>query len=64
VSNGLPYHEIYDKRAELYGGIDARSNRLVTLYDHKFDKHENKAISQFVYPGRTNELKAIEQHND
>ena len=34
VANNLPYHEIYDEQAELYGGIDARSNRLVTVYDH------------------------------
>lgn len=61
VSNNLPYHEIYEKQAELYGGIDSRSNRLVTVYDHEFSSLGSEAISQFIYPEKTNELKNIEQ---
>jgi len=61
VANDLPYHSVYDDQADLYGGIDARSNRLVTVYDHEFDKFGSESISQFVHPSRTAELKEIEQ---
>jgi len=61
VGNDLPYHEIYDKQGALYDGIDAPENRLVTLYDSEFDSLGAREISQFVYPGETNELKNLEQ---
>lgn len=63
VDNELPYHDIYDEQGDLYGGIDARENRLVTLYDSEFDSLGAREIAQFVYPGETNALKDIEQRN-
>lgn len=63
VSNGLPYHEIYDRQGNLFGGMDSRENRLVTLYDEEFDSLGAREISQFIYPGETNALKQIEQRN-
>lgn len=64
VDNDLPYHDIYDKQGDLYDGIDARENRLVTLYDSEFDSLGAREISQFVYPGETNELKEIEGNSE
>ena len=64
VEHDLAYHDIYDRQAELYDGIDARENRLVTLYDSEFDSLGASEISQFVYPGETNRLKEIEQRRD
>lgn len=61
VSNGLDYHEIYDRQGDLYGDMEHRSNRLVTLYDAEFDSLGAREISQFIYPNETNELKDIEQ---
>ncbi|WP_336328505.1 phosphoadenosine phosphosulfate reductase family protein [Halovenus sp. HT40] len=61
VDHDLDYHEIYDEQGELYDGIDSRENRLVTLYDSEFDSLGSQEISQFIYPGETNELKDIEQ---
>lgn len=61
VENELRYHEIYDKQGDLYGDIEHRSNRLVTLYDSEFDSLGAREISQFIYPSETNELKDIEQ---
>lgn len=61
VDNDLDYHEIYDKQGQLFDGMDARENRLVTLYDSEFDSLGAREISQFVYPGETNGLKSIEQ---
>lgn len=61
VEHDLAYHEIYDKQADLYGGIEADGNRLVTIYDSEFDSLGSRTVSQFIYPGRTNELKHIEQ---
>lgn len=61
VDHDLAYHEIYDRQGQLYGGIDAPENRLVTLYDSEFDSLGAREISQFIYPGATNELKNIEQ---
>lgn len=61
VDNDLQYHDIYDRQAELFDGIDAPENRLVTLYDSEFDSLGAREISQFIYPGETNELKDIEQ---
>jgi 3'-phosphoadenosine 5'-phosphosulfate sulfotransferase (PAPS reductase)/FAD synthetase len=63
VDNELPYHDIYDKQGDLYDGIDARENRLVTLYDSEFDSLGAREISQFIYPHETNELKEIEKDN-
>ena len=62
VDDDLDYHEIYDKQGALYGDMEARGNRLVTLYDAEFDSLGTREISQFVYPSETNELKNIEQH--
>jgi len=64
VDNDLPYHDIYDEQGELYDGIDAPENRLVTLYDSEFDSLGAREISQFVYPGATNRLKEIEQSGE
>lgn len=61
VDNELPYHDIYDRQGELYDGIDSPENRLVTLYDSEFDSLGAREISQFLFPGETNELKNIEQ---
>jgi len=61
VEHGLDYHEIYDKQGDLYGDMEARGNRLVTLYDAEFDSLGAREISQFIYPSETNELKDIEQ---
>lgn len=61
VANDLEYHEIYDKGAALYGSIEDRANRLVTLYDSEFDCLGSQEISQHLYPSKTNRLKAIEQ---
>lgn len=63
VENSLDYHEIYDKQAGLYGSMEHRSNRLVTLYDAEFDSLGAREISQFLYPGETNALKEIEQRD-
>jgi 3'-phosphoadenosine 5'-phosphosulfate sulfotransferase (PAPS reductase)/FAD synthetase len=63
VANDLPYHDIYDEQGELYDGIDAPENRLVTLYDSEFDSLGAREISQFVHPGETNRLKDIEQQD-
>lgn len=63
VANELDYHHIYDKQGDLYGSMEARGNRLVTLYDSEFDSLGAREISQFIYPGETNELKDIEQRN-
>jgi len=63
VEHDLPYHDIYDRQGQLYDGIDAPENRLVTLYDSEFDSLGAREISQFVYPGETNALKDIEQQN-
>ena len=60
VENDLDYHEIYDKQGELYGDMEARGNRLVTLYDSEFDSLGAREISQFVYPGETNAAKDAE----
>lgn len=60
VENNLEYHSIYDKQGELYGEIEAKENRLVTLYDSEFDSLGARTVSQFLYPERTNELKDIE----
>lgn len=64
VDHELPYHEIYDRQGDLYGGIDAPENRLVTLYDSEFDSLGAREISQFIYPGETNALKDIEQRGE
>ncbi len=61
VEHDLDYHEIYDKQGDLYGDMEARGNRLVTLYDAEFDSLGAREISQFIYPEETNELKQIEQ---
>lgn len=61
VENCLEYHGIYDKQGDLYGDMEARGNRLVTLYDSEFDSLGARQISQFIYPSETNELKDIEQ---
>lgn len=61
VEHDLPYHDIYDRQGQLYDGIDAAENRLVTLYDSEFDSLGAREISQFVYPGETNALKEMEQ---
>jgi 3'-phosphoadenosine 5'-phosphosulfate sulfotransferase (PAPS reductase)/FAD synthetase len=63
VEHDLPYHDIYDRQGQLYDGIDAPENRLVTLYDSEFDSLGAREISQFIYPGETNALKDIEQQN-
>jgi 3'-phosphoadenosine 5'-phosphosulfate sulfotransferase (PAPS reductase)/FAD synthetase len=64
VSQGLEYHEIYDQQAELFGGMEARGNRLALLYDSEFDSLGARTVSQFVFPDRTNELKEIEQNRE
>lgn len=64
VDHDLPYHDIYDEQGKLFDGIDSRENRLVTVYDHEFDSLGSEAISQFLYPEATNELKEIEQTHD
>ena len=64
VEHDLPYHDIYDRQGQLYDGIDALENRVVTLYDSEFDSLGAREISQFIYPGETNELKNIEQRNE
>jgi len=61
VDHDLPYHDIYDRQGELFDGIDARENRLVTLYDSEFDSLGAREISQFIYPDATARLKDIEQ---
>lgn len=61
VEHDLQYHDIYDQQGQLYDGIDAPENRLVTLYDSEFDSLGAREISQFVYPGETNALKKLEQ---
>jgi 3'-phosphoadenosine 5'-phosphosulfate sulfotransferase (PAPS reductase)/FAD synthetase len=61
VEHDLAYHDIYDRQGELYDGIDAPENRLVTLYDAEFDSLGAREVSQFIYPGETNALKDIEQ---
>jgi 3'-phosphoadenosine 5'-phosphosulfate sulfotransferase (PAPS reductase)/FAD synthetase len=61
VENDLPYHDMYDEKAELYGSIDHWSNRLVTLYDHEFSSHGSESMSQFLFPDKTGELKQIEK---
>ena len=61
VEHDLPYHEIYDRQGQLYGGIDAPENRLVTLYDSEFDSLGAREISQFIYPSETNRVKDVEQ---
>ncbi|QCC57256.1 phosphoadenosine phosphosulfate reductase family protein [Natrinema thermotolerans] len=61
VANDLEYHSIYDDQGELYDGIDARDNRLVTIYDHEFDSRGSLEVSQWLFPDATNELKEIEQ---
>jgi 3'-phosphoadenosine 5'-phosphosulfate sulfotransferase (PAPS reductase)/FAD synthetase len=63
VEEDLPYHDIYDRQGQLYDGIDAPENRLVTLYDSEFDSLGSKEISQFIYPDKTNALKDVEQQN-
>jgi len=63
VEHDLDYHDIYDEQGALYGDMEHRSNRLVTLYDAEFDSLGAQEISQFVYPSETNELKQIEQSN-
>jgi len=62
VEHELPYHDIYDEQANLFDGIDSRGNRLVTIYDHEFASLGSEAISQFLFPEATNELKKIEQN--
>ncbi len=64
ISQGLKYHEIYDRQAELYGSMEARGNRLALLYDSEFDSLGARTVSQFVFPGRTNELKEVEQKTE
>lgn len=61
VSNDLEYHDIYDERGELYGSMEDPGNRLALLYDSEFDSLGARTISQFVFPGATNDLKNIEQ---
>lgn len=61
VEHDLEYHEIYDKQGALYDDIEARGNRLVTLYDSEFDALGTREISQFIYPSETNAVKDIEQ---
>lgn len=63
VKHGLDYHDIYDKQANLYGDMEHRANRLVTLYDAEFDSLGAREISQFIYPSETAKLKKIEQEN-
>lgn len=63
VTQDLPYHDIYDEQGALFDGIDSRENRLVTIYDHEFASLGSEAISQFLYPEATNELKDLEQRN-
>jgi len=63
IDHDLPYHEIYDKQGELFDGMDAPENRLVTLYDSEFDSLGAQEISQFIYPGETNALKDVEQQD-
>jgi len=60
-SNGLEYHDIYDEQGQLYGSMEDPGNRLALLYDSEFDSLGARTISQFVFPGATNELKDIEQ---
>ena len=60
VANGVEYHDIYDKQGELYGSMEADGNRLVTIYDSEFDSLGARTISQFIYPGKTNDLKNME----
>lgn len=60
VDHNLPYPDHYDERGELFDGIDADENRLVTMYDHEFDDKGSEALSQFQYPDATAELKRIE----
>lgn len=64
VENGLEYHEIYDRQAELLDGMDDRDNRLVTLYDSEFDSLGSREVSQFLYPGRSNELRRLMHEHD
>lgn len=59
VDHRLEYHEIYDRQGQLYGSIEAGGNRLALLYDSEFDSLGARTVSQFVFPGRTNELKEI-----
>lgn len=61
VDNELEYHSIYDEQGGLYGGMEARENWLVTLYDSKFDSLGARTISQFLYPDGGAELKEIER---
>lgn len=63
IKHGLDYPDHYDERGELFDGIDADENRLVTMYDHEFDDKGSEALSQFQYPGETNELKRIEHEH-
>lgn len=60
VSNDLEYHSVYDDQGELYDGIDARENRLVTIYDHEFDSRGSLEVSQWLHPSETSALKEIE----
>lgn len=61
VENDLDYHDIYDEQGALYGDMEARGNRLVTLYDREFESLGSLEVSQFLFPGETNKLKDIEQ---
>lgn len=61
VDHDLTYHEVYDEQGALFDGIDDERNRLVTLYDREFDSLGNLEVSQWLYPGATNELKGVEQ---
>lgn len=61
VEHDLPYHDLYDKQGALYDRIDARENRLVTIYDHEFSSQGSESLSQFLFPSETNALKNIEQ---
>jgi hypothetical protein len=64
VENDLEKSSIYDEQAELYGRIGSRVNRLVTLYDSKFDSLACWSISQFISPSEVAELKEINQDDE
>lgn len=64
IEHDLPYHDIYDRQGQLYDGIDARENRLVTIYDSEFDSLGAREISKFLFPEETNALQQTEQQRE
>ena len=63
VNESLPYHRVYDDQAELYGGIDHRSNRLSMCLTRQSDSLGLRSVNQFLHPSKMNTLKNIREKN-